>query len=377
MLIWGCNMQIEVYNMIPVEDKINITLEAVCDTFSSLLWDIEFYQCGSFEVYISATPKNIDIFQTGRIVSRDDDKEHFGLIESLEIQTDAEEGDYLIVRGRFLMCLLERRIIYPTISITDETSYSDIVHTAVKQNAIDSETRLIPGLKIGKVQSGCWNTQTKLQVSYDNLMEWIYKICEKIGGTANIRLSKIADEQYEMIFELFEGTDRSIMQNENPHIVFSDSYTNLLSFSYSTDSSVQRNFAYILGQGEGNERKRTVYFDGDEPLFLDRYEVYVDAKDISEEKQANGETQPIPEEQYLELLKERGKQNIILPLTASKSQIAVQSTQFQYNKDYFVGDYVTVEHRRFGLRQNKIQIIGMIESFDQNGRNLTPTFKEG
>lgn len=370
-------MQIEVYNMIPVEDKLSITLEAVCDTFSSLLWDIEFYQCGSFEVYISASPKNIDIFQTGRIVSRDDDKEHFGLIESLEIQTDAEEGDYLIVRGRFLMCILERRIIYPTISITDETSYSDIVHTAVKQNAIDSETRLIPGLKIGKVQGGCWNTQTKLQVSYDNLMEWIYKICDKIGGTANIRLSKIADEQYEMIFELSQGSDRSIMQNENPHIVFSDSYTNLLSFSYSTDSSVQRNFAYILGQGEGDERKRTIYFNGDEPLFLDRYEVYVDAKDISEEKQADGETQPIPKEQYLELLKEKGKQNIILPLTASESQIAVQSTQFQYNKDYFVGDYVTVEHRRFGLRQNKIQIIGMIESFDQNGRNLTPTFKEG
>lgn len=376
MLIWGCNMQIEVYNMKFIDKALTITLEAVCDTFSSLLWDVEFYQCGSFEVYISASPRNIDIFQTGRIVARDDDKEHFGLIESLEIQTDAEDGDYLIVRGRFLMCLLERRIIYPIISITDETSYSDIVHTAVKQNAMENESRIIPGLRMGAVQGDCWNKQTKLQVSYDNLMEWIYKICEKIGGTANIRLSKIADERYEMLFELSEGTDRSIIQNENPHIIFSDSYTNLLSFTYSSDISLQRNFAYIFGQGEGDERKRTVYFDGDEPLFLNRYEIYVDAKDISEEEQENGETRTIPEEQYLELLKERGKQNIILPLTASESQIAVQSTQFRYNMDYFVGDYVTVEHRRFGLRQNKIQLIGMIESFDQNGRNLTPTFRE-
>lgn len=376
MLIWGCDIQIEVYNMKLIDKALTITLEAVCDTFSSLLWDVEFYQCGSFEVYISASPRNIDIFQTGRIVARDDDKEHFGLIESLEIQTDAEDGDYLIVRGRFLMCLLERRIIYPTISITDETSYSDIVHTAVKQNAMETESRIIPGLKMGAVQGDCWNKQTKLQVSYDNLMEWIYKICEKIGGTANIRLNKISGEQYEMLFELSEGTDRSIMQNENPHIIFSDSYTNLLSFKYSSDISLQRNFAYILGQGEGDERKRTVYFDGDEPLFLNRYEIYVDAKDISEEEQADGETRTIPEEQYLELLKERGKQNIILPLTASESQIAVQSTQFRYNADYFVGDYVTVEHRRFGLQQNKIQLIGMIESFDQNGRNLTPTFRE-
>lgn len=67
---------------------------------------------------------------------------------------------------------------------------------------------------------------------------------------------------------------------------------------------------------------------------------------------------------------------MVLPLNSSESTIAVQSTQFQYNKDYFVGDYVTVEHRRFGLQQNKIQLIGMIESFDQNGRNLTPTFRE-
>ena len=83
-------MQIEIYNMIPAPDKLSITLEAICDSFSSLLWDIEFYKCGSFEVYISATPQNMEIFQTGRIVGRDDDKEHFGIIESVKIETDTE-----------------------------------------------------------------------------------------------------------------------------------------------------------------------------------------------------------------------------------------------------------------------------------------------
>ena len=74
-------MQIEIYNMIPIEDKLSITLEAVCDSFSSLLWDIEYYACGVFEVYIAASTKNIEIFRTGRIVGRDDDKEHYGLID--------------------------------------------------------------------------------------------------------------------------------------------------------------------------------------------------------------------------------------------------------------------------------------------------------
>lgn len=369
-------MQIEIYNMIPTDDKLSITLEAICDSFSSLLWDVEYYSCGAFEVYIAASPRNVGIFQTGRIVGRDDDKEHFGLIESVEIQTDAEDGDYLIVRGRFLMCLLERRIIYPTVNFTKEATYADIVKSVVLFNAVVSGVRKIPGLSFGTVKGSCWEHKTKLQISYDNLMEWIYKICEKIGGTANIRLSKAADEQYDMILELSQGSDRSIMQYENPHIVFSDGYNNLLSFSYSTDISVQKNFAYILGKGEGEERKRTTYFENTEPTFLDRYEVYVDAKDMSDEEQVDGKTKPIPKAEYIELLKEKGKQSIVLPLNSSESTIAVQSTQFQYNKDYFVGDYVTVEHRRFGLQQNKIQLIGMIESFDQNGRNLTPTFKE-
>ena len=80
-------MQIEIYNMIPIGENISISLEAVCDSFSSLLWDIEYYKCGAFEVYIAASPRNVEVFQTGRIVGRDDDREHFGLIPNLWCST--------------------------------------------------------------------------------------------------------------------------------------------------------------------------------------------------------------------------------------------------------------------------------------------------
>ena len=106
-------MQLEIYNLIAEENHISVSLEAICDSYSSLLWDIEFYQCGCFEVYIAASPQNVSIFQRGRIVARSDDAQHFGIIESLQLETDAEKGDYLTVTGRFLACLLERRIIYP------------------------------------------------------------------------------------------------------------------------------------------------------------------------------------------------------------------------------------------------------------------------
>lgn len=66
-------MQVEIYNLTANEKQISIDLVAICDSFSSLLWDVEFYQCGSFEVYIAANPQNVEVFQLGRIVCRDDD----------------------------------------------------------------------------------------------------------------------------------------------------------------------------------------------------------------------------------------------------------------------------------------------------------------
>ena len=73
-------MLIEVYQMTAAENTVSITLEAVCDAFSSFLWDIEYFRCGQFELYIAATLETVAIFQTGRLVGRKDDTEHYGLI---------------------------------------------------------------------------------------------------------------------------------------------------------------------------------------------------------------------------------------------------------------------------------------------------------
>lgn len=142
----------------------------------------------------------------------------------MKIETDAENGDYLTISGRFLTCLLERRIIYPTFSANN--TYENIVRNVLSRNAISAGIRSIPGLSMGTVSEACWQRKTRLQVSYDNLMEWLYTICETIGGSVNIRLNGNS-----LKCDLFEGTDRSILQDTNPHIVFSNSYNNLLSFS--------------------------------------------------------------------------------------------------------------------------------------------------
>lgn len=59
------------------------------------------------------------------------------------------------------------------------------------------------------------------------------------------------------------------------------------------------------------ERKRTVCYRGDEPALLNRYEVFVDAKDVSAETQIDGETVQISDEDYLGLLMEKGAENLV------------------------------------------------------------------
>ena len=371
-------MQIEVYQMEASDNGITITLEAVCDTFASLIWDVEYYSCGQFEIYIAANAQNVETFQYGKIVGRDDDKQHYGIIENVQLETNAEDGDYLTVTGRFLMSILAKRIIYPTLSFTSKISYSDMVRTAVSKNCLKSGSRLIPGLRLGNTSGDCWHQTATLQISYANLMDWIYTICETVGGTANIRLVETSTGSglYTMRFDLSGGTDRSITQDNNPHLIFSDTYSNLLSFSYAADRTDMANFAYVLGTGEGAERARATCYSGAEPQQLGRCEVYVDARDISAESEnEDGEKITLNISEYGALLRERGAENLVPVLESIESKIVTDEKQYQYNKDYFVGDYVTVEHKRFGLIQSKIQLIGMIESFDENGRSLTPTFR--
>ena len=119
-------------------------------------------------------------------------------------------------------------------------------------------------------------------------------------------------------------------------------------------------------------------FDSTEPQYLERYEIYVDAKDISDEEQGeNGQTIQISDADYTELLKEKGAEKLIPITETTESTIATDGRQYQYNRDYFLGDFVTILHSRFGLLQEKMQLVGMIESFDQNGYSLTPTFEKG
>ncbi len=86
-------------------------LVGVIDSYTSLIWTERYNNCGDFEIMISANDKNVDILQNGYYIKRTD-TDRVGIIETKTTQTNEETGDYIIVSGRMLESILDRRIVW-------------------------------------------------------------------------------------------------------------------------------------------------------------------------------------------------------------------------------------------------------------------------
>ena len=82
----------------------------IVDTATSIIWANRHRQHGDFEIYISASAAMLDLLKEDRFVVRDDD-DMVGIIEHTKIDTDEENGDFLIVSGRCSRSILTRRIV--------------------------------------------------------------------------------------------------------------------------------------------------------------------------------------------------------------------------------------------------------------------------
>ena len=89
------------------------------------------------------------------------------------------------------------------------------VSLILSRNVISAGIRNLPGFSMGTVSGDCWQKTARMQVSYDNILEWLYGLCETIGGSTNVRLDGNA-----LKCDLFSGTDRSLLQDDNPHIIY-------------------------------------------------------------------------------------------------------------------------------------------------------------
>lgn len=244
----------------------------IIDAYKSLIWASRYNEVGDCELYVPATTKAFNLLKKGYYLSRDDD-DMVCRIEKIELDTDVENGDYLIVTGYDVKKIVYQRVIWSQTNVDGKVEdyirnivYKSLVAPALYGRAItNTQGRNIFFLG----DKANFKEVTTQQVTYENVGEKTEDLCKQYEWGFKVIVDISVNNFY---FLLYKGTDRS------DSVKFSHEFENLVATKYVEDSSHLANVALVAGEGEGSQRSRNVsgFASG-----LDRYEIYVDARDIS------------------------------------------------------------------------------------------------
>ena len=332
----------------------NLERISIVDEFESLIWCERYFEAGAVDLQLHATPKNIEIFDFGNYIMRSDDVSIYR-IEAKEINTSANKDNSLIIGAIDCKNILSQRIIWNTINFQGRVE--DYVRKMITENIINptDEKRRIDNFLM-KEEKIFFDFIIE-SVEHKNLYEKVKEICEayKMGW-------RITFEDGNFYFDLFRGKDCSCSQDKNQKIIFSPEYDNLGGSKYKFDSSEYKNSALIGGKGEGVDR---IFADIGDSTGLERFEMFVD--------DASSENEGISELAYLSRLRSTGQNEIAKTNTTTVFEGNIISNLYEYKKDWFLGDVITIENE-YGMKSDA-RIVEVIETWDKDGYTIEPKFE--
>lgn len=336
------------------------------DIFESLIWTDRYYACGDFEIYMPCSEKMLSTLKQDMYLYLRE-SEHIMIIEDIQIDTDVEDGAHLTVTGRSLESILDRRVIW------NLTTLSGGLQAGIKQllneNAISPSdpARQIPNL-IFEDSTDTKITNLSLNAQYygENLYDVICEVCESNEIGFKITLN----DSNQMVFSLYAGTDRSYEQTENPYVIFSPGFDNLLNSNYISSKKTLKTVTMITGEGEGSDKKKAVAeCSNGAGSGLNRREMHTDASGIS---QTDGEN-TISDEAYTALLQRQGIDELAQNTRTESFEGEVSSGRtYTYGTDYFMGDIVQ-NVNEFNIEATS-RVTEYIMSQDESGIERYPTF---
>lgn len=336
----------------------------IIDYFESMIWTDRYNKCGDFEIYLPISAHVASVIRQNYYIWSSE-SEHMMIVEELEIKSDAETGNNLIVTGRSLESILDRRIIWNQTTLTG--SLETKIQELLNQNVISPSLsyRQIPNFIFAASGDAYIQSLTiDNQYTGDNLYDVIAGLCEQFGIGFKITLN----DQNQFVFQLYSGVDRSYNQTSNPYVVFSPNFENIINSDYIDSIKDYKNAALVAGEGEGTDRK-TIEVRSDESTGLARREHYTDARDISS---TDGETTIQPAE-YNNLLTNRGKEELAQNKVYKSFDGEVEtSLLYKYGRDFFMGDDIQLENA-YGMTA-KSRVVEYIFSESPDGIKSYPTF---
>ena len=358
----------------------NFELLGIITNFESLICVWNYYECGTFELTINKNKANTNKLKKDNmlIVNKRDDK--MLLIDKVVISTD-KNSKKMKVTGTCIKGITKRRIVatngYDRVS---EDYAENIQKHYLKNHIVESyydnirtPERDIPWLKIAPSQNR--GIKTVWQARLTNLHDEEKHISEDTG----LGWYGYLDRKEKCIYlDSLKGTDRTVNQSENPniheflskftheelqaytheqlqgtvkhpYIIFSEKKKNLLEGRTTDDNSNYKNVGYVAGKGENEDRLITVLGTA---TGFDRREVLIDLNNIEDIDELNTEGQ-----------KKLDTYKIIQSIEGKIYQIP----NMEWEKDFFLGDLVTLESD--GIYEDK-RIIQAKEIYERNNKTV-------
>lgn len=337
--------------MIKILDT-NFIEVSVVEGYQSFIWTDRFNQYGDFELYAPMGTEWFYDIQIGYYLINDD-SDRVMMIETVEITSDSENGDYIKVSGRSLEAILTRRIVW------NQTSVSGNIQTCIKKliddsiiNPVLAERRIDNFVFLETTEEAIINTSIESQYTGDNVYDVVADICQNAGCGFKVIL---VDGVF--VFMLYLGVDRS------GYITFSNEYNNLITSDYTNDYQNYSNVTLVAGEGEG--ASRTTVTVGTE-TGLTRRELYTDARDLRSTGLAAGV--------YQKQLQQRGLEKLAEVSVTEGFQGTVEpEVMYKYNEDFTIGDFVTFKDRYGNYGTPRIDEY-VISDDENNGYYCYPTF---
>lgn len=348
---------------------------AIIDTYNSLIWTDRYNECGDFELFTAMSMDLLNVIKQDYYIRRPD-SDHVMIIEKIEIDTDVGDGNTITITGRSLESLLDRRIVWNETSLSG--SFQDGIEKLLNENVISpsNESRKIPNFKMEKSEDqAITNLTIEAQYKGDNLYDILQTLCTE----RNIGFKVVLSDTNELVFSLYSGTDRSYDQTDNPYVIFSPNYDNLISSNYIESKSSFKNVTLVSAEDSDNRPEEE---GAEAPLVetavgnvsgLARRETFTNYGSISRTVTEDDQEKTLSDSEITAMLRQKGKETLAENASIlSFEGEAETSTMFKYGEDFTIGDIVQVEDH-YG-HESRARVIELVLSDATDGFSVYPTF---
>lgn len=295
---------------------------------------------GEFEIH---TASAMDCLTKGNYIRIGSDATLSGVIEYVYDNTDNfnpdEAADYC-VKGYSLLSIPARRITVPPSGGDGYTHYKNVSPETILYDLMDKQvinpedTNRAISLFTSETDQAR-GTAITLDTRYENVVDVMQKVCAQSGLAICTSLDAVNKQ---IVFEVYQGVDRTTAPNR---YLFSSELERINKRTFETSAMGTSNMAYTLGEGDGADRRLVKVGDG--LTGLNRRELYVDARDISDEN-ADDTSYDV-----VESLTARGNEK--LEDAKETSAYEFSAITEDYGVKFNLGDYCVFRDDRTGSTQ--------------------------